>query len=69
MPCLAACEVVRKVWEHNRCLLFGEDWEYAIIATLEDGAQVCTGDRIAYEPYGVNFGWYHHRIEVPGVAH
>lgn len=49
--------VVRRiVTQHDRVLFYGDDDDYAVIANkVERGVSV--GDRIKFEPYGVNFGF------------
>jgi hypothetical protein len=46
--------------ESDRQLLYaGEDQgviNYHVIAGVSD--QVAIGDKIEYEPYGINFGWF-----------
>lgn len=42
----------------DRVLLGGDDPDYWIIANLTEGLAVGIGDRIIYEPYGLNFGWF-----------
>lgn len=49
--------IVKKIErEADRALLFGNDERYHVIS--EKNEDVNVGDKIEYEPYGVNFGWY-----------
>jgi len=40
----------------DRILLYGQDESYHVIANTD--VDVSIGDRIEYEPYGVNFGLF-----------
>lgn len=49
--------VVTKVDDQgDRILLYGEVPGYHVIA--DPGCQAKVGDRVTYEPYGLNFGWF-----------
>lgn len=42
--------------QDDKVLLYGLDKNYYIIAEVNSSVKV--GDRIEYEPYGANFGWF-----------
>lgn len=48
-------KVLKIVDEGDRLLLYGKDPSFHVIARPTDTVKV--GDSIAYEPYGVNFGF------------
>jgi hypothetical protein len=58
---MAMITVGRIEHEPDSVLLYEEPetrWHFHVIATKEQAALVRPGDRIEYEPYGVNFGWF-----------
>jgi hypothetical protein len=49
----------------DRVLLYGAAPAYHVIAGARESADLTVGDTIAYEPYGLNFGWFVRRVEPP----
>lgn len=47
--------------EEDRALLYGSEKGYHVIAGIDSIIKI--GDKIVYEPYGYNFGWFIKVIE------
>ncbi len=63
---IATLIVTRIEPQNDRVLLYGARLDYHVIAGPRESQGLTVGDTIAYEPYGLNFGWFVRRVEPTG---
>lgn len=56
-------EIKHIVDDGDRLLLYGQSPSYYIIAPINQKINLKPSDKIEYEPYGANFGFFIQKIE------